>query len=255
MTLEEKQRLAKEQESQVRYKNQEPLKVSSSNKPAMIRNTSSPNKTNMKDLTSSLMNTNMMGLQTSASKSSGSLNQSRMSAPMGGAPSGLHSNMSTRPAFGEPNFSSNTQVKNVDLSAFDSLLPSSKQPQQSLNQMTQAKSQQQPQFSQSFGQNQQMGNQGMRNQPMGMTGSSMGMMGNMGYGQGMMGMSRTSGNSGYGAQGPGMMYNAGMSNQSSMGMFQAQQMGQHISQQQLQPTAIKPPPNNSASNDLADIFG
>ncbi|KAL5006865.1 hypothetical protein ScPMuIL_015671 [Solemya velum] len=257
LTLEEKQHLAKEQENQVRYKNQVPLKVSTNNKPTAIRNTSSPNKSNVKDLTSSLMTANVMGLQTSASKSSGSLNQSKMAAPMSVAPSGIHSNMSTRLAFGEPNYSSNTQAQNVDLSAFDSLLPSSKQPQQSLKQMAQAKPQQTSQFSPALVR--PMGNQSMVNQQM--AGSSMGMMGNMGYGQNMMGMPRTSGNFGYGAQGPGMNYNQGMNNQTSMGMFQAQQMGQNIApqqqqqQQHLQPTVLKPPPNSSASNDLADIFG
>ncbi|XP_064634954.1 SCY1-like protein 2 [Lineus longissimus] len=169
LTMEEKQKLARDQETQERLKSQQPLQAKTA--------TSAPAKNKPKDLTASLKNTNFMSSSTSSSGSytygmtSAGSSFNSMSGGIGrggGAFSGAPAT-STMYGAGIPNMAGGTSMsgmnqsgfgtmgsgfnqpnmgmgqvqqkppnKNVDLSAFDSLLEtSSNRPRPSLNQMSQ----------------------------------------------------------------------------------------------------------------------
>lgn len=172
LTMEEKQKLAKEQEQQRMYKAQSPLTLKSDKQKENKRPTSQ-----VKDLTSSLMTSNLTGLKSSAATNStpnyqqtgqSSLSQNPMPSnynavgqkpqnsistynPMGQSGNkpnysggGIMGNMSTGSTFGGQSYGGQfggqgqqtmpTTQKN--LSAFDNLLPSSAQTKPSLSQMS-----------------------------------------------------------------------------------------------------------------------
>lgn len=147
--MEEKQRLAKQQEQERALKAQKTLVPKSENKPltSATRNTSTPpvaSSSGPRDLTSTLMESNMKSLRSSSpagssslsgsnSLSSGGINwqSSGMSSSVnwGSASSSDTASAYTTPrsspaAFDSP-VSASSKKSNVDLSSFDSLLPSS----------------------------------------------------------------------------------------------------------------------------------
>lgn len=153
--------MAKEQEQQTRLKSQSPLVVQSGGTNQKRQTTQ------VKDLTSSLMNSNLTGLQSSSKSTPNyqpmSVSQSSMSQGYGMGQSSMSSNYSAMGSSGvQPNYSSGgmmgsmqtgssfggqghssgsqyrsqtTSTKQMDLSAFDNLMPSSSQQKTSLNQM------------------------------------------------------------------------------------------------------------------------
>lgn len=173
LTMEEKQKLAKEQEQQRMYKTQSPLTLKSDKQTENKRPTSQ-----VKDLTSSLMTSNLIGLKSSAATNStpnyqqtgqSSLSQNPMTSnynavgqkpqnsmstynPMGQSGNrpnysggGMVGNMSTGSSFGGQSYGGQfggqdqqtmQTTKQMNLSAFDSLLPSSTQTKPSLSQMS-----------------------------------------------------------------------------------------------------------------------
>lgn len=184
LSLEEKQRLAKEQEQQRNYKAQSPLTA----KPTDSKQSGTTKPTGqVKDLTSSLMNANMMGMQTSANvksapnyqpmgmQTSASITSSPNYQPMGQnttnynnviqkpnySGGGMSGNVSMGSSFGSQSYGGSVQftgqglqpmqtTQKVDLSAFDSLLPSSGQPKSSIHQMSSAPRQNNPINSMNF---------------------------------------------------------------------------------------------------------
>lgn len=156
--------MAKEQEQQTRMKSQSPLAAQTGS--TTQKQQSAPKQTTqVKDLTSSLMNSNLSGLQSSSKtapnyqpmggssmtqgygmgQSSMSSNYSAMSSS-GVQPNyssgSMMGNMQTGSSFGGQGYGSGNQygsqgssTKQMDLSAFDNLMPSSSQPKSSLNQM------------------------------------------------------------------------------------------------------------------------
>lgn len=140
LSLEEKQRLAREQEQQQLYKKQAPLVPNSMRERSVNNNTgSSSNSSHQpKDLTSTLLNNNLNQLQRSSTLNSSwnptPANTAFMSSPNsigsnsigGGGAMMQRTNSLTAPINNKP----------VDLSAFDKLLsPTSSQVKPSLNQM------------------------------------------------------------------------------------------------------------------------
>ena len=258
LTLEEKQRLAQEQEQQRRYKEQKPLTMAASK-------ASPVTKSQPKDLTASLVTPNPIGQprmmgnygimgQQSMNSNSMAFSQGGMSSPSafpnysGGGAMNQRSNTGIRPT------STTSSKQSFDLSAFDTLIPSTSQPKMSLNQMTGGQSQvgSYP-LNTSFNSMNSMSNQQMR--PQTMSGSSMmlgqqGMMGNqafMGH-QSMMGNQSVMGNQGFMGQQnimrqphPAMQ---GQFNMSMNNMNVSQNQGSNIAQN-----------SNVASNDISDIFG
>ncbi|XP_067654705.1 SCY1-like protein 2 isoform X2 [Haliotis asinina] len=268
LSLEEKQRLARQQEQEQKLKGQRPLSA---------QNTQNKPKTNdkVKDLTSTLMDTNLRNMSTSTPKSQpmssigghsgpvigrGGMSSSYgMSSPSsvgsggyggmntGGSFAGMNNSSSfgsnsssgfgavnNSPGFGGTG-SMNTGGGNkpkMDMSAFDSLLPSSNHPKKSMNEMAQTRTAGMP------GQQAMMGGQRM-----GMVGN-MGMMGNQGMmgSPGMMGYQQNM-NGSFGQMSNQMNFGA-MGNTGSMPMSNSNILTPQSSSQ------VKP-----SGNDLADIFG
>ncbi|XP_046552388.1 SCY1-like protein 2 isoform X3 [Haliotis rubra] len=261
LSLEEKQRLARQQEQEQKLKVQRPLSA---------QNTQNKPKTNdkVKDLTSTLMDTNLRNMSTTTPKSQPMSSMGGQSGPVigrggmsssygvssppsvgsggyagmntGGSFAGMNNNSSgfgvvnNSPGFGGSG-SMNTGGGNkpkMDMSAFDSLLPSSNQPRKSMNEMAQTRTAGMP------------GQQGMMGgQRMGM-GGNVGMMGNQGMmgSPGMMGYQQNM-NGGFGQMSNQMNF-GGMGNTGSMPMSNSSMLTPQSSSQ------MKP-----SGNDLADIFG
>ncbi len=238
LTLEEKQRLAEQQEQQKLYKSQpklasptSPSSTTSSSSMLQPKPASAPSKPQVKDLTSTLMNSNLNSMSASqkpvsSSSSAGAFGSSGFSSvnssslAFSGASSGSFGQNSSSMSAMNTGFgmSSTTATKpqgqgSMDMSALDSLLPSKAKP--SMNQMQQ---------------NSQAMNMGMQ-QGM-MVGGNFGMQQ-----QGMMG-------------GPRMMGNTGM-----MGMQQRPMGMQPVGQQNM--FSQQPMMNNSQTtkNDFDTLFG
>lgn len=260
LSLEEKQRIAKQQEQQRFQKIAKPVDLKTQNNPTKPKLSNEP-----KDLTSSLMQSNMMGLASSASKSTGSLNSSpglglnsmansnktpavygNMSSGFAGVMPTMNQGQTSNSMF--PQHHASNQSSNVgrgdnsmDLSSFDSLLSTNSKPKLSMNQMT--------------------NNSGQSSFPMqqGMMGniSNRGVMGN----QGMMGQQTM--NSGFGNQSipssgfTGQTLNSGFMGSTgfqSANMFQSQPM---TGQNMFQSTSSTSNNTNdsTAKNQLQDLFG
>lgn len=268
LSLEEKQRLARQQEQEQKLKGQRPLSA---------HNTQNKPKTNdkVKDLTSTLMDTNLRNMSSTTPKSQPMSSMGGQSGPvMGGGMSsrsygmsssssigsGGYTGMNSGGSFGGMNNSSsfgsnnssgfggvnnssgfggmgsmNTAGQNkqkMDMSAFDSLLPSSNQPKKSMNEMAQPRTVGMP------------GQQGMMGgQRMGMVGN-VGVMGNQGMmgNPGMMGYQQNM-NGGFGQMGNQMNF-GGVGSTGSMPTSNSSMLTPQTSSQ------VKP-----SGNDLADIFG
>ena len=299
LSIEDKQKLAKQQEQQRMYKTQKPLTLNSNKAqtgPNLQQNTSK--QSGVKDLSSSLMNSSLSGFS-SANKtnpspvapnySNLSSNQTTTNPNYSGLSS---SNMTNTSAFNSGSSMSNSQnsslfhsskaspnsfnmmgqsastsntartlpAQNMNMGAFDSLLPSSNQPRPSLNQISSTKPTQQPMSSNQSG---FMGNNmaapmgtginfGQSQAMIGNRAPSMGM--NMGQPTGMMSMG--GGNQMFGAPQQRQFNNQGFMNQAPMGI--QPQMQQGMGGMQLQPQQMQGSLNNSqnsSSNDLSDIFG
>ena len=236
LSLEEKQRLAQQQEQQKLFRSQQPLtSVTSSNTTGTLQPkpaTAVPNKPQVRDLTSTLMDSNLNSMNAVSKKPTSTFSSSNSTfssanfstgttmGSMGSGTSGFSSG--TGLTFGQSSMSGmntgfntigNTKPQtqgSLDMSSLDSLLPS--KPKPSLNQLAQP---QQPIGT----------NMGMQQ---GIMGNSMGMMGMQ---QGMMGTPRMMG-------APRMM---GM--QQSMGM------------QPMVPQQGMNNPQNNATNDFDALFG
>lgn len=261
LTLEEKQRLAQQQEQQRRFKEQKPITMST-NKASPVA------KTQPKDLSASLMNSSpmgqprmmgnqgMMGQQQSLNSNVMGFSQSGLTST-GGFPSysGVGSMGQMQGSSGSRPTTGTNSKQSFDLSAFDSLLPSASQPKMSLNQMNGSQSQGAsfPMNNSSFNSMNSMANQPMR--PQTMSGSSMmpgqpGMMGNHGFmgNQGMMGNQGLMGNQGFMGQ-PGMMRQPTPMMQ---GQFNTSMNSMNFPQNQGSSNATK---SNITNNDISDIFG
>ncbi|CAG2195970.1 SCYL2 [Mytilus edulis] len=151
LTMEEKQRLAKEQEQQRNFKAQTPLTMTT-DKPAQSKQQTTKPTNQVKDLTSSLMNANLRGMQTSP-KPVSNYQQMGQSPSNYNATGLVTSNYSVAGQSGNrPNYTAGGMMGNMtppggqgrgsggqfggqgqqttqkmDLSAFDSLLPTSGQ--------------------------------------------------------------------------------------------------------------------------------
>ncbi|XP_052064177.1 SCY1-like protein 2 isoform X2 [Mytilus californianus] len=160
LTMEEKQRLAKEQEQQRNFKAQTPLTMTT-DKPAQSKQQTTKPTNQVKDLTSSLMNANLRGMQTSP-KSVPNYQQMGQSSSNYNANTSVTSNYSAVGQSGNrPNYTGGGMMGNMassggqglgssrqfggqgqqttqkmDLSAFDSLLPTSAQQKPTINQMS-----------------------------------------------------------------------------------------------------------------------
>lgn len=158
--MEEKQRLAKEQEQQRNFKAQTPLTMTT-DKPAQSKQQMTKPTNQVKDLTSSLMNANLRGMQTSP-KPVSNYQQMGQSPSNYNATGLVTSNYSVAGQSGHrPNYTGGGMMGNMapsggqgrgsggqfggqgqqttqkmDLSAFDSLLPTSGQPKPAINQMS-----------------------------------------------------------------------------------------------------------------------
>ena len=140
LSLEEKQKLAREQEQQHLYKKQTPL-VPKENKSVNNNIANSSNNKQPKDLTSTLLNNNLNQLQRSSTLNSSwnpppSTNTAFMSSPLSGS-MGNNSIGGGGTMMQRTNSLTTPVNKPVDLSAFDNLLSptSSSQAKPSLNQM------------------------------------------------------------------------------------------------------------------------
>lgn len=291
LSLEEKQRLAREQEQQRFLKVNKPLDAKSSgstgsaaqNKPKQTAS----NKP--KDLTSSLMQSNMMGLSSTANKPSA--NYSSLSSGSSGMSSGFSGGMSQPSTMSSMNSSFSSGMssvssggfgmgmsqngmsqknKQVDMSSFDNLLSTNSQsPKMSMNQMSQNRGS--PLQQGMMGNTQStMGNaQSMMGQQQGMMGQQQGMMGNPGImgNQGMMrpqqGMMGTTGmgNSGFGGQTMNSGFGGAQMN-TGFGQMGLGNQGPMFQQNQgmLQPQPManqnfSSSTQSSARNDLDDLFG
>lgn len=281
LTLEEKQRLAKEQEQQRFLKVNKPLEAKGSTGGAASRQT---NSNKPKDLTSSLMQSNVMNLASSGSKPAAnysSLNSGTSFSPLSQTHVSSMSSGSTVNTSGfNTGFSQNGKAqksKPVDLSSFDNLLStSSNTPKMSMSQMSQSR----------MGPQGMMGNQSMMgNVQGGMMGAQGGMMGNQGGMMGNLGGMMGSQGGMMGSQGGmmshqgGMMGNTGMRPQQGMlgggavmnSGFGGTQLGSFglgggsnqgpgfpANQGMLQPQPIANQNFNSqgsAKNDFDDLFG
>lgn len=261
LTLEEKQRLAQQQEQQRRFKEQKPITMATSKASPVA-------KTQPKDLSASLMNSSpigqprmmgnqgMMGQQQSLNSNVMGFSQSGLTST-GGFPSysGVGSMGHMQGSSGSRPASGTNSKQSFDLSAFDSLLPSASQPKMSLNQMNSSQSQGAsfPMNNSSFNSMNSMANQPMR--PQTMSGSSMmpgqpGMMGNHGFmgNQGMMGNQGLMGNQGFMGQ-PGMMRQPTPMMQ---GQFNTSMNSMNFPQSQGSSNATQ---SNITNNDISDIFG
>ncbi|XP_069132809.1 SCY1-like protein 2 isoform X2 [Argopecten irradians] len=194
LSLEEKQKLAKQQEQQRIYKAQKPLATSTKGSTIKSPQTSCATNSGVKDLTSSLMSSNMMGMPSSSNKTS----MNTLAANNSMTSNAVRGTGSSAPAFGT-------------------------------NSMTANRTMAQPLIGQSS-----MSSSGMGQSSIGMTGSmgqsSLGMSGGMGHssmgmagsmGQSSMGMSGGMGQSSLGMSGGIGQSSMGMSgsiSQSSMGM-------------------------------------
>ena len=189
LSLEEKQRLAQQQEQQKVFKSQQPLTSPTSStsagtlqpKPAAT----TPNKPQVKDLTSTLMNSNLNNMSSAPKKpmsTFGSTNgtfsspgfssgntMSSMTTKSSGFPSGASGTFGQSGMSGmNTGFGMSGPIKpqaqgNMNMSSLDSLLPS--KPKPSLNQL------QQPQQPVAPIQQGMMGNMGMMGMPQGMMGA------------------------------------------------------------------------------------
>ncbi|XP_062616324.1 SCY1-like protein 2 isoform X2 [Saccostrea cucullata] len=263
LSLEEKQRLAQQQEQQRRFKEQKPLTMSASKAAPSV------SKSQPKDLTASLMNSNTMG-QPKMTGGQGLMGQQSMNSNVmqfshgvsstSGFPnySGIGSVGQSQSSSGIRPTSTTNNKQSFDLSAFDSILPSSSQPKATLNQMSGIQSQGSsfPMSSSSMG---SMMNQPMRPQTMSSTSmmpGQPGMMGNSGF----MGQQSMMGNQGrMGNQ--GMMGNQGFMGQQNMmskppsmmqGQFNMPLNSMNIPQNQGFSNSQS---SNLSSNDISDIFG
>ncbi|XP_041365074.1 SCY1-like protein 2 [Gigantopelta aegis] len=190
LTLSEKQQLAKQQEQQENFKKKQQLTA------APINKKTPTDRTPVKDLTSSLMNSNLQNM----TRPTATTNSSPMGSMHGFSPSGTFFSATSSSyqhapsAFsspgsgaytsgGNPSARSMATSKSVDLSTFDTLLPSMKGEKKSLSQMSHANTGMNRGFSPIHGQTGGVGGAGL-----GMTGyMGQGMMGNVAQ-QGMMGM-------------------------------------------------------------------
>ncbi|KAJ8299631.1 hypothetical protein KUTeg_023691 [Tegillarca granosa] len=290
LTLEEKQRLAKQQEQQRVFKSQKPLNVSSSSMTSQSTSATSASSAPVKDLTSSLMNSNMMGLQTSSNRSLNNVSSASMGR--GGNSFGMSSSASTGPSSYNVGGQTSSMGVSGGFSGGSSSMGQSSMGYSSggmmgQNSMMSGGGQSSPmQYNQtskqkvdlsafdslmpgsSSSQNKmslnQMSQQNIQNRPTG-TGSigfmgnpgNMGMMGNMGMGQNtMMNMSggmrpnQMMGSSGIGQYNQGHMQNP-MGMQSGAPQFG----GMNFQQQQAQRMNQQTSNQNSSNNDIADIFG
>lgn len=290
LSLEEKQRLAKQQEQQQRFKSQPSLSPASQAKPARPRPSGNqpPPRSATKDLTSTLMESNMNAMkpmnagqskppQSSSYNASNSSWSSAGPAWTGGTNSGMSMGVSggggfgagqgfSQPGpaatfgmqpqgagFGAVGMSSprmNAQQPKPNLSAFDSLMDSSRKQTPSMNRMAGGSSpmmgamrptgfSQQPQ--QPMG---MMGMNPMGTGAMGMGANTMGMgASSMGMGSPMMGMP---------AQQPGYGAGGGMFGQMGMGGMQGQN---NAPGQMLSPTTGMPSSQKSSTNSLDDLLG
>ena len=242
LSLEEKQRLAQQQEQQKLFKSQQPLtSVTSSKTTGTLQPkpaTAAPNKPELRDLTSTLMNSNLNNMNVVSKKPASTFSGSNSTfssvnfstgTTMGSMASGTSGfSCSTGATFGQSSMSGvntgfntigNTKPQaqgSLDMSLLDSLLPS--KPKPCLNQLAQP---QQP-----------MGvNMGVQQ---GMMGNNMGMMGVQ---QGMMGTPRMVG-------APRMM-----------GMQQPMGMQPLVPQQNMFGQQGMNNSQNSAKNDFDTLFG
>lgn len=241
LSLEEKQRLAREQEAQQHLKSQSPLQP----KPTA----SQSHAPKVKDLTSTLLNTNLNQMSkpapnytpsfgstassfnsnTSTFVSSGSTFGSYGGGSTGTFGSGM---ANTGPGYTQtfpqatPGLSGQISAVKPDLSSFDDLLPG--KPKPTMNQM---------------GQSSQMGfgiQQGMMGNQMGRGMGNQGLMGNMG----MMGP----------RMGQPPMGNAGMmTNQGMMGNMGMNQSGGSFFGQPMITNQVDP--SHKAKSDFDDLFG
>lgn len=246
LSLEEKKKLAREQEQQQRYKSQKGIVPSSSNVKTPTTQT--------KDLTSTLMSKNLTNLakpnyNVSASgyqqPSSNIYGQSNIAPSPRYNPSGSGgSALTSSPFNSQSNFGSGSKV---DMSAFDNLIPSpsgsSSAGKKSLNQLSQNSTSSQPVMSPTgLPQQRLMGNM----QPYGMMGN-----------QGMMRPPNMMGNQ-WSAQGMGMSgLNGSLGQQPAYGQgFN----GMGLSQQHtIPPQNSQPFPGSSSKtlsqSDLNDLLG
>ncbi|XP_076472048.1 SCY1-like protein 2 [Babylonia areolata] len=248
LSLEEKQRLARQQEQQERFKSQTPLVQSSKPPSSSTSSSTAKSSSGPKDLTSTLMQSNMAAMS-SMSLASSRTPQSSYTPSMsgsawpntttmgmgGGGGYGMASSpfpMQQQQQRGMGLNPSPSQPVRPDLSAFDSLLESNSKPRMSMNQMSATSNSSmgggaRPAFSQTPGMGGMgmapmgMGTMGMGGQSMGMGGRPVGM--GMGMGGGMMGVGGGGGGmmmgspamgmglvpAGFGAGGGGMMGQVG----------------------------------------------
>ncbi|XP_021338936.1 SCY1-like protein 2 [Mizuhopecten yessoensis] len=200
LSLEEKQKLAKQQEQQRLYKAQKPLGTAASSSTKSPQTSRAPN-TGVKDLTSSLMGSNLIGIPPSANKTPMNVNRSSNHGSAG---------MAT-------NTSMNSSAARTTASVFGTnSVPANRTMGQPLGQSSMG-------MSGGMGQSSMGMSGGMGQKSMGMSGgigqSSMGMSGGMG--QSSMGMSGGMGQSSKGMSGGMGQRSMGMSGgmgQSSMGM-------------------------------------
>ncbi|KAK3576147.1 hypothetical protein CHS0354_016306 [Potamilus streckersoni] len=266
LTLEDKQRMAKQKEQEQLVKAQKPLQpksTSSSVNPAAASNKSNSN-TQVKDLTTSLMNSNIMGMQPSNTASrttltgmtpgftSGSVSMSSTGSTIGQSSFIMSGGgLGSQSSFGSQSLMSaqNSQaIKPIDMSAFDTLLPNtSSQPKLPINQIRQ----QQHVMGVSI-QGGMMGNPSM-------TGNQS-MMGTQGItvNQGMMGLQSGGMNLGaFGGQGMNTGFSAS-GNTNMLNSFGSQPMRGQNNLLQPQPSHPMGSHNTTSalsSQDLADLLG
>ena len=295
--MQEKERMAKQQEQQKQMKSQQPLETATRG-PSTTQQTGTAGKP--KDLTSTLINSNLTTMKNSPkTAASGQLGGSNVgtgrggsmgSVGMGTAGSGMaatgggmgtgmyagqigtgHSSgggFITSPSGGRTTSYGGSSAglqsapsKNVDLSAFDNLLPSSGETKKSLSQMSQAQNAVSQGVFPAMGQqtvyNPQQ--QGVPGQQRGMMGQQQGMMGQqqgmMGQQHGMMGQQQSM----MGHQQQGMMtQQQGMMGQQSVGQpfgGNSMNMGSFAQTNSSQQNQAPGMPKALSSQDISDFLG
>ena len=284
LSLEEKQRLAKQQEQQQRFKSQPSLNPSTTSAKPTKSSAGNQSRSTTKDLTATLMESNMNAMKATSmsqnkvqqpsyntnsswssgpSWSNGSSTGTSMGVSGGGgfstsqAPGMGFSQMG--PSFGmqqqgagfgamgmnSPRMS--TQQPKPDLSAFDSLLDSSQKRTPSMNQMAAGSNQMRSTRPAGFNQPQPMGMMAMN--PTGSSGMRMGTT-TTGMGSSSMGMGAPM--MGVPAQQPGFGAGGAMFGQAGMGGMQGHNAGGHL----LSPTSGSGPVSQkSSTNSLDDLLG
>ncbi|XP_033731107.1 SCY1-like protein 2 [Pecten maximus] len=222
LSLEEKQKLAKQQEQQRIYKAQKPLGTSTNSSTTKSPQTARVTNTGVKDLTSSLMNSNMVGIPPSSNRTS--MSSAGMTASASMTSSTANASRATgpiAPMFGTSSGTAN-RTMGQPLMGQSSIGTSGGMGQSSMG-MSSGMGQSSMGMSGGIGQNSVGMSGGMGQGSMSMSGGmgqgSMGMSGGMS--QGSMGMSRGMGQSSMGMSSGMGQSSMGMSSgmgQSSMGM-------------------------------------